>query len=133
MDVQPDIQPDIRLDVWLDIQSIQSGAKERLNYPTQKPEELIKRIIKASSNESDLICDFFVGSGTTAAVAEKLNRKWICCDLGKFAIHSTRKRMISVQRELKESNKNKNNHCPQTSFHFFTLTVFFILVTFFRC
>jgi site-specific DNA-methyltransferase (adenine-specific)/adenine-specific DNA-methyltransferase len=80
-------------------------SKERLHYPTQKPEALLDRIIKASSNEGDLVADFFCGSGTTAAVAEKLNRKWICTDLGKFAIHTTRKRLIGVQRELKAAEK----------------------------
>lgn len=74
-------------------------------YPTQKPEALLERIIKASSNEGDLIADFFTGSGTTAAVAEKLGRKWIATDLGKFAIHTTRKRLIGVQRELKAADK----------------------------
>ena len=92
-------------DVWTDIQSIQSAAKERVEYPTQKPEALLERIIKASSNEGDLVADFFCGSGTTAAVAEKLGRKWIACDLGRFAIHTTRKRMIQVQRELKKDGK----------------------------
>jgi len=82
-----------------------SGA-ERLDYPTQKPEALLERIIKASSNEGDLVADFFCGSGTTAAVAEKLGRKWICTDLGKFAIHTTRKRLIGVQREAKDSGKS---------------------------
>ena len=77
-----------------------------LDYPTQKPEALLERIIKASSNEGDLVADFFSGSGTTLAVAEKLGRKWIGSDLGKFAIHTTRKRMISVQRELKEKGQN---------------------------
>ncbi|MBF0210230.1 MAG: site-specific DNA-methyltransferase, partial [Desulfamplus sp.] len=62
--------------------------------------------IKASSNEGDLVADFFCGSGTTAAVAEKLGRKWITCDLGRFAIHTTRKRMIGIQRELKKSDKD---------------------------
>ena len=66
----------------------------------------MERIIKASSNEGDLVADFFCGSGTTAAVAEKLGRKWICTDLGKFAIHTTRKRMIGVQRQLKKDGKN---------------------------
>ena len=66
-------------------------AKERLAYPTQKPEALLERIVKASSNEGDLVLDCFVGSGTTAAVAEKLNRRWIACDLSRFAIHTTRK------------------------------------------
>ena len=74
-------------------------------YPTQKPEALLERIIKASSNEGDLVADFFCGSGTTAAVAEKLGRKWIVADLGKFAIHTTRKRMIGVQRQLKKEGK----------------------------
>ncbi len=75
-------------------------------YPTQKPEALLERIMKASSNEGDLIADFFCGSGTTAAVAEKLGRKWITCDLGRFAIHTTRKRLIGVQRELQKNGKD---------------------------
>jgi len=91
---------------WADISLINSQAAERVGYPTQKPEALLERIIKASSNEGDLVADFFCGSGTTAAVAEKLGRKWICTDLGKFAIHTTRKRMIGVQRSLKEEGKN---------------------------
>lgn len=93
-------------DVWTDIQSIQSGAFERVDYPTQKPEALLERIIKASSNEGDLVADFFCGSGTTLAVAEKLGRKWIGSDLGRFAVHTTRKRMIGVQRERKVAGKN---------------------------
>jgi len=91
--------------IWTDIRMTKSGA-ERLDYPTQKPEALLERIIKASSNEGDLVADFFCGSGTTAAVAEKLGRKWICTDLGKFAIHTTRKRLIGVQREAKDSGKS---------------------------
>ncbi|MBI2779087.1 MAG: site-specific DNA-methyltransferase [Gammaproteobacteria bacterium] len=92
-------------DLWTDISPVNSQASDRLNYPTQKPEALIERIIKASSNEGDLIADFFCGSGTTAAVAEKLGRKWITSDLGKFAIHTTRKRLIGVQRHLKAEDK----------------------------
>lgn len=80
-------------------------SEELVNYPTQKPEKLLERIIKASSNEGDIVADFFCGSGTTLAVAEKLNRKWIGSDLGKFAIHTTRKRMINVQRQLKSADK----------------------------
>ena len=91
---------------WWQIEMINSNAAERLNYPTQKPEEVLERIIKSSSNEGDIVCDFFCGSGTTAAVAEKLGRKWIVADLGRFAIHTTRKRMIKVQRELKDEGKN---------------------------
>ena len=79
---------------------------ENIGYPTQKPEALLERIVKASSNKNDLVADFFVGSGTTLAVAEKLGRKWIGSDLGKFAIHTTRKRMINVQRELKKAGKD---------------------------
>ncbi|NMC68250.1 MAG: site-specific DNA-methyltransferase [Spirochaetales bacterium] len=81
-------------------------AKEKVGYPTQKPEALLERIIKASSNEGDIIADFFCGSGTTLAVAEKLGRKWIAADLGKFSIHTARKRLIEVQRELKGSGKD---------------------------
>lgn len=91
--------------LWSDIFPVNSQAKERLDYPTQKPEALLERIIKVSSNEGDLVADFFAGSGTTAAVAEKLGRKWIVSDLGKFAIHTTRKRMIGVQRQLKAEGK----------------------------
>ena len=76
------------------------------DYATQKPEGLLERIINASSNEGDLVADFFCGSGTTAAIAEKLGRKWITTDLGKFAIHTTRKRLIGVQRELKKAEKD---------------------------
>jgi adenine-specific DNA-methyltransferase len=91
---------------WWDIPAINPEAKERLGYPTQKPEALLERIIKASSNEGDLIADFFCGSGTTAAVAEKLGRKWITADLGRFSVHTTRKRMIDIQRELQENGKD---------------------------
>jgi DNA modification methylase len=93
-------------DMWEDVFPVNQVAKERLDYPTQKPEALLERIIRASSNEGDLIADFFCGSGTTAAVAEKLGRKWIATDLGKFAIHTTRKRLIGVQRELKTAGKD---------------------------
>jgi site-specific DNA-methyltransferase (adenine-specific)/adenine-specific DNA-methyltransferase len=91
--------------VWDDVGRIGNTASERLDYPTQKPEALLERILKTSSNEGDLVADFFCGSGTTAAVAEKLGRKWIATDLGKFGIHTTRKRLIQVQRELKDSGK----------------------------
>ncbi len=93
-------------DIWDDIKRINQVADERTGYATQKPEALLERIIKASSNEGDLVADFFCGSGTTAAVAEKLGRKWIASDLGKFAIHTTRKRMIGVQRQLKAEGQD---------------------------
>lgn len=82
--------------VWEDIPFANSMAAERVSYATQKPVALLERIIKASSNENDLVADFFCGSGTTAAVAEKLGRRWIACDLGRFAIHTTRKRLLDI-------------------------------------
>jgi len=89
-----------RPELWLN-----SAAKERFGYPTQKPEALLERILLTSSKDGDLVADFFGGSGTTAAVAEKLGRKWIVTDLGKFAIHTTRKRLIQVQRERKAQDE----------------------------
>jgi adenine-specific DNA-methyltransferase len=83
-------------DVFTDIDATNSQATERVGYPTQKPEALLQRILKSSSREGDLVLDCFCGSGTTAAVAEKLNRRWIACDLGRFAIHTARKRLLSV-------------------------------------
>lgn len=82
---------------WWEIPFINSQAKERINYATQKPEALLERIIKASSNEGDLVCDFFGGSGTTAAVAERLGRRWITCDIGKPASLVMRKRFIDQE------------------------------------
>lgn len=79
---------------------------ENLGYPTQKPSKLVARIISASSRVGDLVADFFCGSGTVAAVAEQLGRKWIAADLGKFGIHTTRKRLIGVQRQLKTEGKD---------------------------
>jgi len=96
----------LRSDIWTDISQVRGyTAGSGVIYPTQKPEQLVQEIIKASSNAGDIVCDFFNGSGTTAAVAEKLGRKWITSDLGKFAIHTTRKRLIGVQRELKAQDK----------------------------
>ncbi len=93
------------VDLWDDVNRISPTSSERLDYPTQKPESLLERVIRTSTNEGDLVADFFIGSGTTAAVAEKLGRKWIATDLGKFGIHTTRKRLIQVQRDLKLAAK----------------------------
>jgi len=93
-------------DVWRLSMLQPADRSENAGYATQKPETLLERIITASSNEGDLVADFFCGSGTTAAVAEKLGRKWIATDLGKFGIHTTRKRLIGVQRGLKASGKS---------------------------
>lgn len=86
---------------WTDI----PGYSFTTGYPTENAEPLLERLIDITTEENNLVADFFCGSGTTLAVAEKLGRKWIGSDLGKFAIHTTRKRMVGVQRELKKGNK----------------------------
>jgi len=93
-------------DIWTDVHTVQKTSSENMDYPTQKSESLLTRVIESSSEKGDLVCDFFCGSGTTLAVAEKLGRKWIGSDLGKFSIHTTRKRMIDIQRELKKDGKD---------------------------
>jgi DNA modification methylase len=81
--------------VWR-LSNLQRNAVEALGYPTQKTEALLTKILTASSKPGDLVADFFCGSGTTLAVAEKLGRRWIGCDVGRFAIHTTRKRLLSI-------------------------------------
>jgi len=83
-------------DVW-DIGAIYRNSPELIGYPTQKPEALLERILLASTDREDLVADFFCGSGTSLAVAEKLGRRWIGCDLGRWAIHVTRKRMLGIE------------------------------------
>lgn len=80
---------------------------EILDYPTQKPEALLSRIIKAATNEGDIVLDFFCGSGTTLAVAEKLNRRWIGCDIGKLAIYTTQKRLLEIDQSKDLENSYK--------------------------
>ena len=92
-------------DIWSDVDRINQASNERVGYETQKPEALLNRVLETSSNPGDLVADFFCGSGTTLAVAEKLGRKWIGGDLGRFAIHTSRKRLIGVQRQLKAEGK----------------------------
>lgn len=82
-------------DVW-DIGIIAPIALERVGYPTQKPEALLRRVIEAASRPGDLVADFFAGSGTTLAVAEKLGRRWIGCDMGSVAIHTAKKRLLAL-------------------------------------
>jgi DNA modification methylase len=91
------------LNDWWDDIKILGGSinKERLGYPTQKPEALLERILKASSNEGDLVADFFCGSGTTISVAQKLNRDWIGVDLGEESIKTIRDRMIKLDSNFK--------------------------------
>lgn len=95
-----EVPGDIVDSVWEDIPPVNPVADERADYATQKPEGILERIIKASSNENDLVADIFCGSGTTGAVAERLGRRWIMADLGRFAIHTSRKRLIELQRTL---------------------------------
>jgi adenine-specific DNA-methyltransferase len=88
---------------------------ENVGYATQKPEELVARILQATTTEGSLVADFFCGSGTTGAVAERLGRRWIMADLGRFAIHTTRKRLIELQRE------RHNEARPYRSFDVYNL------------
>lgn len=90
-------------DIWDDIPVINTMSTERLGYPTQKPEKLIERIIKASSNPGDIVFDCFAGSGTTQAVAMKLGRRFIGADINLGAIETTTKRLLNIQKELKET------------------------------
>jgi adenine-specific DNA-methyltransferase len=92
-------------DVWRLSMLQPADQTENIGYATQKPEALLERIIQASSNEGDLVADFFCGSGTTGAVADRLGRKWIMADLGRFAIHTSRKRLIELQRTLHKDGK----------------------------
>jgi len=93
--------------LWNDIPNLSHGKNpENLQYPTQKPEKLIKRIIESSTQPGDVVADFFAGSGTTAAAAEKMGRKWMISDIGRFAVNTSRKRLIKVQRELKSEGKD---------------------------
>ena len=92
--------------LWTDVNPLNPQAIERLEYATQKPEALLERIIEASSNEGDIVADFFCGSGTTGAVAERLGRRWVMADLGRFAIHTSRKRLIDLQRNLHSEMKS---------------------------
>ncbi len=92
---------------WWKISIVNKAANERIDYPTQKPEKLLEKIIRASSNKGDLVADFFCGSGTTCAVAEKLGRRWIGVDLSRYAIHTTRKRLLEIEKSksLEEPKK----------------------------
>ncbi|RWJ32021.1 site-specific DNA-methyltransferase [Mesorhizobium sp.] len=98
-------------DIWLNTGRMKGGS----DYPTQKPETLLNRIVDIACPEDGLVMDFFCGSGTTGAVAEMLGRKWVMCDLGRFAIHHSRKRLIDLQRDLYEAGR------PYRSFDVYNL------------
>lgn len=92
-------------DYWM-IDIVNQVAKERQDYPTQKPEALLEKIIKASSNDGDIILDCFAGSGTTGVVSEKLNRRWIMVDSGKLAIYTMQKRLMELKEEIGNNGKS---------------------------
>jgi len=98
-------------DLWVDdeVLPLQGASLESLDFQTQKPEALLERIIKASSNPSDLVLDCFIGSGTTAAVAQKLGRRWIGCDINKGAIHLTSSRLQKIILEQIQKKEKKEN------------------------
>jgi site-specific DNA-methyltransferase (adenine-specific)/adenine-specific DNA-methyltransferase len=91
--------------IWTDISLVQYASSENVSYPTQKPESLVERIIKASSNPGDIVLDAFAGSGTTLAVAEKLGCRWIGIDCGKLAIYTIQKRMLNLKTEIRNKGK----------------------------
>ena len=108
-------------DVWDDIPDMMhSPMVERLDYPTQKPERLLHRVVESYSNEGDLVADFFCGSGTTMAVAEKSGRRWIGCDLGRWGVHTTRKRLLGIENckpfEVLNLGKYERQYWQGTSF-----------------
>lgn len=103
-------------DWWPDIATIGYSHNEIIGYPTQKPEALLERIIKASSNPGDLILDCFAGSGTTLAVAEKLGRRWIGVDCGKLAIYTMQKRLLNIAESKDLENPKKKYGRPPKPF-----------------
>ncbi len=103
-------------DYWTDIGILATSSKERMNYPTQKPEELLERIIKSSTNEGDIVMDFFGGSGTTMAAAEKLGRRWVTCDLGKLSYLTMQKRILQIQNSFIIEDETKKYNKKAKSF-----------------
>jgi DNA modification methylase len=99
-------------ELWTDINSLAAQSDEREDYPTQKPEALIERIINSATNDGEIVLDCFIGSGTTAAVAQKLGRRWIGADINKGAIQTTIKRLQGVIQEQVEKAKNEKQKLP---------------------
>jgi len=96
--------------IWIDVPTIGTKSQEQLGYPTQKPEALLERIIKSSTNEGDIVADFFCGCGTAVAVAQKLNRKWIGVDISHLAVRLIYDRVLKPYEDQKEKyNELKNN------------------------
>lgn len=109
-------------ETW-DINKVKRDGREIGGYPTQKPEELLERIIKASSNQNDVVADFFIGSGTTAAVAQKLGRRWIGCDINIGAIQMTTKRLNQIIAEQLKEKRGKLTSDVKGSLGFKVLNV----------
>jgi len=109
----------VRMGDWWDLPYINSMAIERTGYPTQKPEALLDRIIRASSSPGDLVLDCFAGSGTTLAVAEKLGRRWIGVDCGKLAIYTMQKRLLNIAESKDLENPKKKYGKPPKPFTFY--------------
>ena len=108
-------------DTWDDIPIVMPASTEFIEFPTQKPEKLLERIILASSNPGDLVADFFCGSGTTLAVAEKLGRRWIGCDLSRYAIHLTRKRLLEIEKSKDLLNEGRKYNKKARAFEILNL------------
>lgn len=108
-------------DVWNDIPYIRANTSEYQGFSTQKPERLLKRIILASTNEKDIVADFFCGSGTTLAVAEKLGRRWVGSDINKYAIHISRKRILNISSSNDILNWKKKYNKTSHSFKILSL------------
>ena len=104
-------------DIWTDINYLSAGDSQRLNYPTQKPEALLGRIIKTSSNPGDLVFDCFMGSGTTQAVAMKLGRRFIGADINLGAVETTTKRLLEIQKNAEQGEidlQREDTEAPKT-------------------
>jgi DNA modification methylase len=108
-----DLKGEIVDAVWDDVSPVNPVAKERIGYPTQKPEALLERIIKASSNEGDVVADFFMGGGTTCAVAQKLNRKFIGCDISRVGVSVTLNRLIKDAEKISGRTASVNIEKPK--------------------
>jgi len=102
-------------DLWSDINPVNSQAVERIDYPTQKPEALLVRIVNACSQPGDIVMDAFAGSGTACAVAEKLNRRWLAIDCGKLAIYKMQKRLLNLRKEI--GNTGPKLDCKPFTLH----------------
>jgi adenine-specific DNA-methyltransferase len=107
--------------IWDDVPGMGVMASEYVGYPTQKPTGLLRRVLEASSKPGQLVADFFAGSGTTAVVAEELGRRWIAADLGRFAVHTTRKRLMGIEGchpfEVMNLGKYERQYWQTASFH----------------